>query len=339
MFITKRTPELSAIGCPGTCLTVGYRAFFILIKGRFKMSLFRPYQYKPRPDLLSAAPVKHGFFVFWEIYFRKFWRFITVNILYFVVTLPMLIYFYFLCNTLYYNLLESRGILESMQQTSQVIDIFPGVAFFSVLTTYIPSFLHIPLLAVSVFLYGPATMGMTYIFRNFAREEHAWISDFFSRGWANFKQGLFFGILDVVVVLLLVSGIIGGGSGGSGFIPVLTVILKTLSAIFLVVYLFMRHYFYVTAVTVELSVFKIIKNSMLFVLIGFGRNIWAEIVNLLVFIVCFLTVPLFSLFSLPFLFYSFTGFATVFTCYPVVKKYIVVPSLEREQMQQAKDPE
>jgi uncharacterized membrane protein YesL len=295
------------------------------------MSIFRPFKYKPRPDLLSDAPVKHGFFVFWEIMARKFWRFVTINIFYFIITLPMLIYFYTVCNLLYYALLESRGLLESMQQASQVVDIFPGVAFFSVIATYIPQFLHIPLLALSVFLYGPATMGMAYIFRNFAREEHAWISDFFSRGWANFKQGLFFGILDVVMVLLLTSGMIGGVQGGSGVIPILSVIVRTLSGIGLVVYLFMRHYFYIMAVTVDLSVFKIIKNALLFVVIGFGRNILSELVSLLAFVVCFLTVPIFSLITLPFIFYSFTGFTTIYICYPVVKKYIVVPSLERER--------
>ena len=46
--------------------------------------------------------------------------------------------------------------------------------------------------------------------------------------------------------------------------------------------------------------------------------------------VCFFTLPLISLVTLPFLFYSFTGFAVVFTCYPVVKKYIIVPALEQE---------
>ena len=205
------------------------------------MSLFKPYKYKPRPDLLSDAPVKHGFFVFWEILFRKFWRFVTVNIFYFAITLPMLIYFYTVCNILYYTLLESRGLLEPLMQASPVVDIFPGAAFFSVIRTYIPQFLHIPLFALSVFLYGPATMGMTYIFRNFAREEHAWMSDFVSRGWAYFKQGLFFGILDVVMVLLLASGMIGGVQSGNGEITIFSKILRPLSGIVLVFYLFIRH--------------------------------------------------------------------------------------------------
>ena len=46
--------------------------------------------------------------------------------------------------------------------------------------------------------------------------------------------------------------------------------------------------------------------------------------------VCFFTLPIVSLITLPILFYSFTGFAVVFTCYPVVKKYIIVPALEQE---------
>ena len=92
----------------------------------------------------------------------------------------------------------------------------------------------------------------------------------------------------------------------------------------------MRHYFYMIAVTVNLSCFAILKNSWYFVVLGFWRNLWAGFVCLLALVVCFFTLPLISLVTLPFLFYSFTGFAVVFTCYPVVKKYIIVPALEQE---------
>ncbi|MDD6188702.1 MAG: hypothetical protein PUB32_03880 [Clostridiales bacterium] len=287
------------------------------------MSLFRPYKYKARPDLPSDAPVKHGFFLFFELFFRKFWRFITLNIYYFLVTLPMLILVYFTINGYFADQLVS--------ESGEFIDMLPGIGIFASVVSYIPTFLHMPLVIISVILYGPATMGLTYIFRNFAREEHAWMSDFVSRGWANFKQGLFFGLLDVIVVYLLANGILAGFSIGTGeFAAVSAVILKTLSVIALIVYLFMRHYFYMIAVSVNLSVFAILKNSWYFVVLGFWRNLWAGFVCLLLTVLCFFTLPLVSLIAAPFLYYSLTGFVVVFTCYPVVKKYIIVPALEQE---------
>ena len=132
------------------------------------MGIFRPYKYKPKPDLLSNAPVKHGFFLFWEILFRKLWRLVTVNIYYFLITFPMLVVFHLSVNQQFLVFLESSGLIEQYSEAA-TIDIFPGVGFISVLATNIPQFIWIPLLVLSVFFYGPATMGATYIYRNFTR--------------------------------------------------------------------------------------------------------------------------------------------------------------------------
>ncbi len=282
------------------------------------MGLFKPYNYKPTRGIDKDAPVKHGFFIFWEVFFRKFWRFVTVNLIYFIITLPMLFVAYLLAVGYLADYIPNVG------------DILTGVGILANILPYIPSFLYMPLVVLSIILYGPATMGMTYILRNFARQEHAWMSDFFSRGWANFKQGLFFGILDVVAVSLLSYSIfIGYGDNLGTWLPY---IIKGLAVLFLIVYLFMRHYFYVLAVTVELRVRDILKNSWLFVVLGFKRNILAGLVNIITWFVTLIVTPIIPALSvavLMFLTYSFSGFATVFICYPTVKKYVVVPAMEK----------
>jgi hypothetical protein len=65
--------------------------------------------------------------------------------------------------------------------------------------------------------------------------------------------------------------------------------------------------------------------------LGFGRNVIGGAVTLAAVIVCFLLAPLITIITVPLIFYSFTWFCTVFTCYPVVKKYIIVPALEAGQ--------
>ena len=281
------------------------------------MSLFRPYNYKPKPDLPANAPVKHGFFLFFELFIRKFWRFISLNIFYFLVTLPMLLFVYFTVNGYFAEyLVMENGEFQSM---------LGGVDVFAVVVSWVPRVLHLPLFFLSLILYGPATMGLTYIFRNYAREEHAWLSDFVSRGLANFRQGLFFGLLDAVVVYLLMNGMVANIFAAAA--P--TIILRTLCILFLVVYLFMRHYFYMIAVSVNLNVFAILKNAWLFVVLGFWRNCVAGLVCLGVTVLVFFTLPLVTLILLPTLYYAVTGFCVVFTCWPVVKRYIIVPAMEK----------
>lgn len=293
------------------------------------MSLFRPYIYKNQPDLLDNAPTKKGLFRFLELYFRKFWRFITMNLEYFLVTLPMLLYVFYTLNGYF---------AARLQEIGEGVMLLPGVGFIASVFSFVPPFLNLPLLILSVLAYGPVTMGFTYILRNFAREEHAWMSDFWSRAWSNVKQGLFFGIMDIVVLMLCVGGMFGGfAEAGKNISYALSVIRSVVCGIALVIWLFMRHYTYLMAVTVNLSVFHILKNAWLFVVIGFGRNLLSSLVTLACIAVTFLLrIPLLTIIFLPLFFYSFTWFCTVFACYPVIKKYIIVPALEAQAQEEGK---
>ncbi len=294
------------------------------------MSLFRPYIYKPRPDLLDNAPVKKSFFHFFELYFRKFWRFLSLNLWYFLVTLPMLLYVFYTVNGIFADRLSELG---------EDVILLSGVGFIAALFNRIPSVLNVPLLILSVLLYGPVTMGLTYIFRNFAREEHAWMSDLWSRAWSNARQGLFFGIMDILVVWLCVNGMFGGvAAAGKNLGYALSVILSVICGVALVIWFFMRHYTYLMAVTVNLNVFRILKNAWLFVVLGFGRNVISSLVTLACLVVSFLLAPLLTIITVPLFYYSFTWFCTTFTCYPIVKKYIIVPALEAQERENGTAP-
>lgn len=50
--------------------------------------------YKPGKGVEKDAPEKNAFFKFFELYGRKFWRFIEVNFIYLIVLLPMLMTIY-----------------------------------------------------------------------------------------------------------------------------------------------------------------------------------------------------------------------------------------------------
>lgn len=296
------------------------------------MSLFRPYKYKSRPDLEPGrGMIKNGFFQFFELYFRKFWRFISTNLCYFLVTLPMLILVFYLINGIFAERLEALGEGNIL---------LAGVGFIASFFSFVPSFLNVPLLILSAILYGPVTMGLTYMYRNFAREEHAWASDLWSRAWANARQGLVFGILDLLLTYLFIRGIFGNlAAEGRNISYALSTILSVICGIALVIWLFMRHYTYLMAVTINLNVFQILKNAWLFVVLGFWRNLISGVVTLACIVISFLLAPLITVITLPLFFYSFTWFCTVFTCYPIVKKYLILPALEAEQAKAEEEQE
>jgi hypothetical protein len=275
------------------------------------MSFLNPFKYKERPDLEPDAPRKKAFFQFWELYARKFWRLMAVNVIYFAVTLPMLAW-------VFYYLSAWTGDAELVQS------IIPGVGYIAVLISVLPQPVFVALLAVSVLLYGPITMGATYIYRNFAREEHAWLSDILSRAWQNAFQGVIIGILDIVITLALINSAFGGlHVGDSADLIAVETAIVTLSRIGIVIWMFLRQYLYLQAVTIKLSVFHIFMNSLRFVMIGFARNLIAVFSCAVICLICFLIWAPLTMIMLLLVFYSLVGFMTIFTVYPVVKKHII----------------
>ncbi|MDR2531177.1 MAG: hypothetical protein LBC65_06520 [Oscillospiraceae bacterium] len=358
--------------------------------------MFKRFNYKERPDLMPDAPKKTGFFLFWELYIRKFWRLVTVNLLYFVFTLPLVIYVYIaIANylldtaitdryliiagfpeagvthhvalldsdeavlysaTLYATPNHETGLNQIHIKESQIgksiflissvtfdgksvpsegisvsfsydaaYDFIPGMRVFAYpFIRFLPQNVFNALAVLSILLYGPIMMGVTYVYRNFAREEHAWISDVFSRGVSNIVQGVIFGLLDIVITASLVISAFGNFLTEVGGLT--SVAVQIIARIGLVVFIFARQYFYLQAVTIRLSVAQIVMNSLRFVLIGFVRNIIAVAACAIATFVLVLLIPQSALLTLPFLFYSLTGFITVFTVYPVVKRYIIDPA-------------
>ena len=138
--------------------------------------------------------------------------------------------------------------------------------------------------------------------------------------------------MDLLIFWLCVNGIFYDfAEPGRTAVYALSVIRSVICGIALVIWFFMRHYTYMMAVTVNLSVFGILKNAWLFVVLGFGRNLISSLVTLGCILLSFLLAPLLTIVTVPLFFYSFSWFCTTFTCYPVVKKYIIVPALEAEE--------
>lgn len=127
--------------------------------------------------------------------------------------------------------------------------------------------------ALVIFTFGIVNVGTAYILRNMAMGEPVFVwTDFFYAVKRNWKQALPFGIIDAIINALLVFNIYTTVTGGSNF---LLSIMFWAHIVLIILYFFMRCYIYVQMVTFDLTVYKIIKNSLIFSLLGLKRNILA----------------------------------------------------------------
>lgn len=259
------------------------------------------------------APDKKRFILFFEILWRKLWQIIGINIIYFIIILPLMAY-------VLVFIMQSVGI-EAADLAGNTL----FVIFASILN--LPPFFMWLLVGLSAVLYGPATCGLTYILRNYTRQEHAWtFSDFFDRAKKNFKQGLLAGIIDIALVLscsMYVAMDTTALTGGQWYL----VTFKYIAMIVFVIYFIMRFYIYTLIVTFDMSFKAIIKNAWIFVILGFFRNLCSVF-----FIVLSLATSVgymlafFGLITL-----ALCRYIAVFNSYPVIERYMLQPMRKKEE--------
>ena len=130
-------------------------------------------------------------------------------------------------------------------------------------------------LAISVlflFTFGIVNVGTAYILRNLAKGDPIFVwSDFVYAVKRNWRQALPFGIIDGLINALLVFNVYTTMSTPN----FATSMMFWGNIILVLLYFSMRCYIYVQMVTFKLSVFKILKNSLIFALIGLKRNFMA----------------------------------------------------------------
>ncbi len=124
---------------------------------------------KEGPGVSKDAPRKKRFFQFFDLYFRKLSKLVSVNLLFLLFCLPAIF-----------------------------------LAFFFLPSGSILLFLTLPLCLV-----GPPMAGMTYVVRNLSREQPIFMfSDFWDSFKSNFKQSLAYGIIFSAIFTLLVFAVI-----------------------------------------------------------------------------------------------------------------------------------
>ncbi len=313
-----------------------------------KISLFKMFSGDglgvAKDDKYNETPTNFaGFFVMLK---RKFWNLSSLNLLYALCNFPVFFYLYVLTNQLHQKvtvvanpmLAAYNGLELAAGDKGALPMIYPFVSSYGVdfvNTTYVYIFLGIS--ALFFITFGLANTGSAYIVRGYTRGDPIFLfSDFFGCIKRNIKQCIVIGVLDILFAVVLVWDITFWMSQ-SGF---LNSVFMYLSVFLALIYFMARFYMYTIMITFKLSIPKIIKNSFLLAILGFKRNVLAFFG---IFILFYLSLQIFFMIPsmgimLPIIItFSLGMFMTSYASYPVIKKYMIDPFYNDEQVQDEDD--
>lgn len=228
---------------------------------------------------------------FFEIYFRRFWKLMTLNVLYFIFFIP------FLAGM-------SIAFSENIQTNLKILGLI-AIGLIIVLT------------------FGPATAGFVKVVRNYSQERNAFIwSDFAKAFKQNYVQSLIMGIVDLVFAAGFVIAIVSYNDWASKNTIMYIPFIITLSC--MLVFVMMHFYIYLLIVSTNLSLKNILKNSFLLVGVSLKKCVFTLVVAALLILVFVFLYP-YSFFVIPFIPLSLLCFLICFNCYPVIREYVIDP--------------
>lgn len=255
--------------------------------------------------------------IFFQVLVRKFWKLITINLMYLVFNIPaILISFIF-----------GTYILESLFPLSAA-SLSDSELVMLYITLGIPMVLVI--LAIPTVSVGPAQAGMTYLLRCFSYEipTFTW-SDFKDKMKENLKQGLAVSLINLVIMASLILDIYLYSQISRSSSPVMSVASVLVIMIF-IIFLMMNLYIYPMMVSYELKIKNLYKNAFLFAIAKFLPNLGVVLITILLIIWPVFLVQLTSSYlalMVMYLYYILLGFTLPgyvinFVINPVIDKYM-----------------
>jgi len=273
---------------------------------------------------------------FFKLYGRNFGTVVRLNLIYILGNFPIIFYLFARSGNLSLEGLTSTHILNSSfhgvmlgGNLTPVTAALNGILGYRTIN-YVPTtatYVVMMLAALVIFTFGFVNVGTAYIMRNLLKSEPIFfMSDFFHAIKKNWRQALIFGILDVLFCALLAYDVVFFyyNTGVSFF----TNVCFYMSLFLIFLYFIMRFYIYPMMVTFDLSIFKMLKNALIFAILGFKRNITAVIGMVLFLLLCYavllIYVPL-GLLTPILLIFGTCGFMATYAAYPKIKQIMIDP--------------
>ncbi len=183
---------------------------------------------------------------------------------------------------------------------------------------------------LTAFTFGFVNVGAAYVTRGIVMGDPVFpYSDFFYAIKRNWRQGLIYGIIDFLILGLLGFDLYYLFTTAN---RVFEFFLFWTTVVIAIVYIFMRYYLYVQMVTFDLSIRKLLKNSLIFAILGMKRNFLALLGTLiLVFInvMCLFGLGGFLIFlgiAIPLMFlFAHVRFMGTYAAYYKIKEIMIDP--------------
>ena len=275
---------------------------------------------------------------FFKLIFRKFSNLITLNLMMFAMVLPIAIAVYVFFNGPQMPTMSSPAYSALMgaqlagaggsELLTKLMHILPQVNFITY-NSY-ASWLPYVLIAVLAITWGWQNTGVTYILRGLVRGDGVFMfSDYFYAIKKNFKQSLILGLMDAGIIIVLIIDFMYTWSARSNYWSYLMFFAVTA---LIIVYLFMRMYIYLMMITFNISLYKMLKNALIFTALGIKRNLMAGL-GILLCIALWAALAFIGLqYNLGFLIFipalimfALIAFISVYCAYPVIKKHMIDP--------------
>ncbi|MBO4265384.1 MAG: DUF624 domain-containing protein [Clostridia bacterium] len=308
------------------------------INKKHKFNLYDVF-FNPNRDVEDAkgeGPVKkYGIAYFFKLFGRNIGRLFSVNLFYIFGNFPIL-----------FLLLAISGIV-SAESTSPLSSVFPLISgamrstpnpvtgvlssvFALQRTVSVPTvwtYVCYILGALVLVTYGPVCSGCAYILRETVKREPVFMwSDFWDTVKKNFLQSVLVGAVDLIVGILAIYDLFFFYYNLDG--TFINSVLFFVCLVVLVIYVMAQNYIFPLLITFKLSFAKLIKNAVLFSLIGLGRNIMAllgsTLLILAVFELLYLYVPIGVAVTL-IIGFSGIAFIGVYAAWPKIKEIMIDP--------------
>lgn len=273
---------------------------------------------KEGPGVPKDAPPKPRIVVFFEVLGRKFWNIVKMNLLFGIFNIPAFIFLLFFAARVQDLFLSAYNVTLSAEELS--------VSFFTVTVPLMIYFVCLPLITV-----GPAQAGMTYVLRNYSREEHAFLWwDFKEQALKNFKQSLIVSLINAAVTVIVFLDVYLYRQF-SNVNPMLITAATTFMVIAYIIFMMMSMYIYPMMVTFDLTIRQLYKNAFLFAILKFFPNLLILIVVFLLVFLSFYFSPVIGYLLFIFILMGLTSFITNFYVYSKIDKYMIQPAKKAEQ--------
>ena len=274
------------------------------------------------------APPKRAFFRYIELFWRKRFKLMGANVLYFgfniLVTLLVIAIMYVL-SSLSLTVSGTTNIGDWMS------DQLNADTFYRVILIGLMMFTCIP-----VFAAGPFQAGFTYLLKSFVKEEPVFLwTDFSTKARSNKKLGLQVGLINGIIGFLLILdavvyvSIVNEPTGAYSGIPVFLLFIAAMFIIFgFALFFMMNLYIYPMIVTFHITLKQLYKNAFIFALIKWLPNLLILIADFLIIAIPLFLIPGTAAFYVSGILFVFItpaliGFTNNFYVYPIIKKYMI----------------